>query len=667
MPSIYLFQAIDMSASVALHYAVIARIKDVFNRVFIPAWAMLRIFKLYLLIIPLWLSAGQAVYAAETVRIDIEGVKDELLNNARAYLSLERQKEHPHLTPARIKRLHEQAPDEIKRALQPFGYYKASVSPDLTPPANETAEWTARYRIDPGPPLMLKNVTVDIFGAAKNDEAFRKLLAGFPVKTGDILNHGHYEKGKLALRNLALERGYFKARLLTREIRIDKQAYTASIVLSFDSGPRYRLGETVFQQDAFSESLLRQFLNFQPGDYYHTDTLLAFRETLNGSDYFQTMDLKTRQLPELEQVNLEVVPTPAKPNKFQIRLGYGTDTGPRTQLSWLRRYVNRRGHRFQMETAAMEYKKKLRIKAGYRIPTGSINADFLAMTLAHDGENLYASEYDMAEDGADKTRQEDLSFVVSKHHPRSLLGKIHLDEVLDLTYLMETYDLFSLLFSPEDRELIETGGYLSSKQRQVVEPNYRVLIPGINWTYTDTDNPMYAARGQQIQLGLQGSAEGLGSNLSFWQVRLRTTFIRKLHKRGRIIIRSDTAYTDAKDVDLFDTSVLPKKLQFRTGGSRSVRGYEFEELDLDDALVNGKHLLTGSIEYEHKFLEKWGAAVFLDIGNVFNDYSRMKLKRGAGIGLRWYSPVGPIRLDIATPIDEPERSVRVHLNIGPDF
>ena len=116
-------------------------------------------------------------------------------------------------------------------------------------------------------------------------------------------------------------------------------------------------------------------------------------------------------------------------------------------------------------------------------------------------------------------------------------------------------------------------------------------------------------------------------------------------------------------------SRLPKQLRFFAGGDNSVRGYGFESLgerNAAGAVVGGKHLLTGSIEYEHPVRDDWGLALFVDTGNAFNDWDSIDLKTGAGFGARWKSPIGPVRVDVAWPVDD-FSDPHLHLNIGPDL
>ena len=111
---------------------------------------------------------------------------------------------------------------------------------------------------------------------------------------------------------------------------------------------------------------------------------------------------------------------------------------------------------------------------------------------------------------------------------------------------------------------------------------------------------------------------------------------------------------------------LPTSYRFFAGGINSIRGYDFQELgpvgDEGD-VIGGRFLTVVSAEYEHTVLENWGLAVFVDHGNAFNE-NRISLKTGLGVGLRWYSPIGPVRIDVAFPLNEAESSIRFHFAAG---
>lgn len=114
---------------------------------------------------------------------------------------------------------------------------------------------------------------------------------------------------------------------------------------------------------------------------------------------------------------------------------------------------------------------------------------------------------------------------------------------------------------------------------------------------------------------------------------------------------------------------LPPRFRFFAGGDESVRGFGYQELGEEDEagnVIGGQALLVGSLEYELRVLEKWSGAVFYDTGNAFRAFGD-PLEYGAGLGVRWRSPIGPIRADVAWALSEDGTPFRFHLNIGPDL
>jgi len=587
------------------------------------------------------------LYASDyTIDVQIDGVKGELLDNVRAVLKIEQKKNDPHLSRSRIERLHKQAPDEIKQALKPFGYYNVKVKSDLKRPKHKQKVWKAQYKIDLGKPLKI-TVKKNLSGDAKKDKVFQKQWADLPVKEGDNLNHPNYEKTKRILRNLAEERGYFDAEFTQNEIRIDEQAYTASVLLSFDSKRRYRFGDRIFKQDVFDDSFLERFSNFKEGDYYTTSALLAFRNALTNSQYFEQVDVNMERSspPDDLRLPVEVSLVPRKPNKYTASIGFGTDTGVRGSLGWERRYLNRSGHRLSTKAEWAERRKSA--TARYYIPMGKEIDDFLAITAGYKDETTDAP-----------SESETLLLGISKNHKNTWFGT-RLSEIIGIEYRYEKYDIGNGR---------DTG--LS-----------KLLMPYISWSYLKRDAPIYTRRGHKIQLEMRGALSGVGSNTSFLQTHLNAIFIYPLLKNGRLIARGEAGYSDISLLD-GDFHDLPPSIRFFAGGDRSVRGYDYKVLGptevckedgevetkevCNDIVIGGKHLLVGSLEYEHKILEKWSLAVFFDVGNAMNGFSE-SLKQGAGVGVRWHSPVGLIRLDVATALSEDSYPVRLHIRIGPDL
>jgi translocation and assembly module TamA len=118
-----------------------------------------------------------------------------------------------------------------------------------------------------------------------------------------------------------------------------------------------------------------------------------------------------------------------------------------------------------------------------------------------------------------------------------------------------------------------------------------------------------------------------------------------------------------------DFARLPPELRFFAGGDRSVRGYGYQDLgdrDAEGLAIGGRYLATTSFEYEREFRPGWSAATFVDAGDVWSE-GRPQLEFGVGAGLRWQSPVGPIRIDVAHGFDEIAGGWQLHLSAGPDL
>jgi len=133
---------------------------------------------------------------------------------------------------------------------------------------------------------------------------------------------------------------------------------------------------------------------------------------------------------------------------------------------------------------------------------------------------------------------------------------------------------------------------------------------------------------------------------------------------GRFLSRLEVGTTRIDDFNQ-----LPASLRFFAGGDVSVRGYAYNTLGPTDAtgdVIGGRHLLTGSVEYEQHIAGNWAIAAFYDAGNALDDFSD-SLRKGTGLGVRWRLPIGQIRLDAARALSLPERPWRLHLYIGPDL
>ncbi|MBI3802922.1 MAG: outer membrane protein assembly factor [Nitrospirae bacterium] len=583
-------------------------------------WDLLFLTALALLINLTVLLSASAKEKKERVDVEIEGVRKGLLENIHAYLSLE----HPPSPPTEeaVRRLYDQAPDEIRKALQALGYYRPTIHSELT---ETDSGWRARFDIDPGSPVRIKQIDLEILGEGAEDPAFEEAEKKLPLHEGDQLDHGDYEKVKATLQNLAAERGYFDAAFTTHRIDVNLEENSADIVLHYDTGPRYRLGRVRFKQEKeeFSIHLLDRFVLFEPGTPYHTNRLLELNGALSGSDYFNTVEIRPLQEEKEDLlVPLEVTVSPRKQYQLSAGIGYGTDTGPRVSFGWEDRYINPWGHRFRAETELSVLRKS--VSATYEVPRSYPPTDKLKFQIGLLQERTEIAENKRGLVGVSRSKGRSNGWI----------------ETIFLNYQYETFRI--------------------SDQNGISH----LVLPGITWTRTRSNDPVYPTQGHRLTFLIEGTDRALGSDVRMVQGQIHAKYIYPLGNRQRLLFRSELGATSVSNFN-----ELPVSLRFFAGGDLSVRGYRYNVLgpknDLGD-VIGGRYLMIGSVEYDHRIKQSFAAAVFYDLGNAINHFDD-PLKESVGVGLRWFSPVGPIRIDVAYALREPGISLRLHVNMGPDL
>ena len=559
------------------------------------------------------------VSAQTTVFIEVTGVDPVLETNVRLYLSLEQQRSSELLTASQIQRFHRKAEKEIAAALQPFGYYQVRVNSSLK--RNDDDSWLATYNIEPGQPLTVDSFNFTISGEMQYDPEFERQIKPNQPLAGSVFSHVDYENFKASLGRLAIEHGYFQAKFTQHRVEIDLATNMATVYLDYASGPRYRFGELKLTQTVLDDQLLRRYMTFKPGDPYSLDQLLAFQQALNDTEYFEVAEVTPGQAPlDINEIPITLRLTPRKQHLFKIGLGYGTDTGARTKFGWQIPRINPQGHHFDAELGVSEIGH--RVISNYRIPVLNPRTDHVVFSAGEEREKF--------ETGTSNK----LSVGVSLDHS---LGKWR--EILSLEYQQEDFSI--------DND----------------EETSNLLLPGISWSRTWGQEFINVLDGVRLDLNIRGANTDLASDTDFLQYGISLKIITSLGPRDRVIIRGATATIDTDDFD-----EIPSSIRYYAGGANSVRGYAYQSLgptDDDGDAIGAKNLLVGSIEYEHYFNHRWGMALFVDVGNALDDFND-NLEQGAGIGLRWKSPVGPVRIDLANAITGNE-DWRLHINIGPDL
>lgn len=578
----------------------------------------------FLLLLPL---AWQA-HAGVQVRVD--GVDETLKSAAIAAVELSHYATRP-VTDAQVRRLYERAPEQIKSALEPYGYYQATVTGELQQVGQD---WQVTLHVQPGTPVEVTTVELQLDSEAAQLPPIRHASKVIERLKGHRLDHGAYEAARDGLSAQLTANGFLDARLKTHRVEVRRTDHSAVIKLEWQAGPRYRYGQVHFDGSQFKEGFLDRYVPFKTGDYFNQDQLLTLQQSLNGADYFAVVNV----LPDIDEakggvVDVTVQLVPAKRSIYTGGPFVGTDTGVGVRGGLERRWVNSRGHKWKNELVVAQKLKT--VSTLYSIPMPGDNQR---------SYNIGANFRD-----ADTATSQSRTLSLVGNETRLWHGWIR---TLGARALSGTFTVGKRGREPDNAPGIEHG-------------RSTLVFAEASLTRKNADNPDFVLRGWQLTMTARSTIGTALSDASFSELTADAKWIHGFGRRNRLILRGTAGITWTNDF-----SALPPQLRFFAGGDRSVRGYGYQSIGPRndyDRVIGGTNLLVASTEFEHYFTRDWGMAAFVDTGNAFTgvDY---RPKVGAGLGLRWRSPVGMIRLDLGTPIhDERARGVQLHVVIGPDM
>lgn len=545
---------------------------------------------------------------------ELKGIQGALRDNVEAHLSgLALPCDTPRWqTEASMSRARKAA----RRALEALGHYNPSIKTTLR---RQNHCWRVQLDIQAGPPVRITRLDIAVTGDGRDAPRLTALLSDPGLQLGGTLNQGTYTQLKDRLKHYARNHGYFDAKFTAHEIQVDPATNTARIRLILDTGKRYVFGATTLQQDVLEPRVVRGFLSYRQNQPYSSDAVVESQSTLAGTGYFGTVRLRTQVDQRADgKVPMHLTLSPARRYQLLTGVGYATDTGPRLRLDFRNRRVNRAGHRYAFTSQLSPVQSQAGFK--YEIPLSNPRTDWLTLESGYQYEKTDTALAHSWKLGAIRTHQ------MGNHWLRRL----------SLEYLRESSTV--------------SGQSLASQ----------LLIPGIGFSRTVADSPIYPRRGWSVSTELRGAAKGPISDVSFAQLTLNLKDVHPLGS-GRVFTRLTLGATSVSDITL-----LPASLRFFAGGDNSVRGYAYQSFgpkDSEGNIIGGKYLATASVEYDHHLYSDFYWAAFYDAGNAFNALP-LDPHRGVGLGLRWHSPLGPIRLDIAHPLDSEGNYIRLHVSMG---
>ncbi len=555
------------------------------------------------------------------LEILISGVEQDVADNVRVHVGLSKSQCS---TPLElITRRNKKTQTEANLALQAFGYYEAKVSINVT---NTPECPSVEIGIEPGRRMLINTVDIVIDGEAHDDPGFKRLTHDLPLKPGSELNHGDYTEAKALIESVGVELGYLDGHFTESILKIDMEKYEAHASLKYNSLKRYLLGDINIKQtpDFLDEDLIRRFLEIPLESDYSAVQIVNIQNRLQASNYFKSVQAR----PLLSQTIDHTVPVDVsvqanKRHYFQASVGFASDEGIRSKLAYTDRWWNRRGHRLGADLKLSQNEQGF--SANYQIPRKHPSNEWLQIAAG--------------------LRQKDIDSF------DTLTAKIAISESKRRFWgIMENH---FIAIARDDFEVGDESGIST------------FLIPGVRWNKKFFDDGLYSEHRLDLTLEIRGAVEALISDTSFLSSNLFVQYLRALPYGLRSLLRGELG-----GIWVDEFRALSPDERFFAGGDRSIRGYDYQDLGPINStgyVIGGRYLGVMSFEIEKYVLGNWGLAGFVDSGNAFGGPGRdTGLKTGVGLGLRWRSPVGPIRLDLAHPLDDDDTVIKLHLRIGPD-
>lgn len=554
------------------------------------------------------------------------------------------------ITRGELRRLLAEVPAQARALLEAEGYFTAQVRIKVedaaadgngvaTPAtasgsASQAAPVLVQVLVEPGPRTVISRVQFVYEGQldtrlSADDAEAKSLTEGIADNWALPQDEPFRQSDWTTAKNAALARlradTYPMASWSGTSATVDAQAHTASLFLVADSGPAFAFGEVRIEGlERQPPSAVLNLAPFRAGQPYRERQVLDWQERLQKVNLFESVYVSPVldvNHPEATPLIVQVREAPIQ--EASVGIGASSDNGPRVSFEHLHR-----------NPFGLDWQVRTKVQLGLRVSDGLI--DLLSHPWPGRKRGLASVQVSSIEDNDNAiTRTQRLK-----------VGRLREGERLERTDYVEA--LRTSVRSAADL-LVSDATALSFTSQ---------------WIFRDVDSQVLPTRGTTTMVALTGgrSISALDESGYFGRVHGRFTAYVPLPASWQLQFRAEGGQVLARD----NVSV-PDALLFRAGGDDSIRGYAFRSIGVerDGVTTGGRVLGTGSIELSHPLwpgVPNLLGAVFMDVGDSAERIDQWALKRGHGVGIRWRSPVGPFRIDIARGVSTDEW--RLHFSVG---
>ncbi|MCW3480254.1 autotransporter assembly complex protein TamA [Neisseriaceae bacterium JH1-16] len=560
------------------------------------------------------------VLAAYTVHVDAPD--SDLAKLLTEHLDLASEHDNADLDDEQLATLVDEVPEQARALLETEGYFEAKVKVDKV-------DGGYLIHVDPGPPVIIADVTLRVDGAIHQESDFQtryaKLIEVWALPIGARFRQDDWASSKkLALRTLTVDR-YPLAKVAESRAEIDPATHRATLSARFDSGQRITFGPLTINGDKrYPQSVASGMADFSQGSPYQLSKVLDYQNALEQDSHYKSAIVIT-DFSKLQdgQVPVAVDVTEQPRQKLELGLTYDSVEGPGVRVGYEHYNLFKRG--WTGSVLADVKRDQKTYSAGLGFPRGSDGYSH-SINVKYDESEIQGLRTESISGGAWRIRQ-----------------RGNIESRIGLEYLSERADI------------VDDGSLGRSA----------ALFASYGWTQRAVDDELRPRSGYLFDSKISSTLGGIGSNTEFVRGYLHAVgyYTPWPSKYGTLVARAEAGQVWAKD-----TASVPEALLFRTGGPNSVRGYEYQSLGVAGpagSVLGGRVLAVGSVEYQIPVVPSWAMALFSDIGDAANNWNSYQAAKSYGVGARWFSPVAPLSFDVARA--ERDKRWRWSLSLGLAF